>query len=69
MHKDIDDFFSSCGLCQAEGRVGVNTKHQVIETTELDELWVVDIIGRIQGPDKTSKFILFFKWVEARVIQ
>lgn len=70
---DIDNFVEKCKLCTLTGYKRKNTKNKAIRCTEKDELWVVDLIGRIQCKSGKNKFILvcidhYTKWVMTRVI-
>ena len=72
--KDIEEFVANCEVCAAAGRELVNTKNRVIESEGVNDLWEVDLIGRIECDESRSKFILvcvdhFSKWVEARVVK
>lgn len=72
MNKDIDEYVSGCGKCLKSGGPIVNTKYNPILTKNPNELWEVDLIGRIPS-EKKNKFIFvaidhFSKWIETRVI-
>lgn len=72
--KQIEDFVNRCKRCAEAGRVGVNSKNRVIESQEPDDMWFIDLIGRIPDNNGGNKFILvcidhFTKWVYARVLK
>ncbi|KAF9760594.1 Retrovirus-related Pol polyprotein from transposon [Nosema granulosis] len=71
--NDIKSVIKSCETCLKAGGPTPNTQHRVIETTRPNELWEVDLIGRIPTEDG-NRFIFvaidhFTKWVEAKVIK
>ncbi|KAI4293213.1 hypothetical protein PAPHI01_2487 [Pancytospora philotis] len=73
MHKDIDDWVNQCGTCQQAGHTRVNSKNRALETKHPNELWEMDLIGRIDTEKKKGQFVLvcvdhFTKWVEARTL-
>jgi hypothetical protein len=72
MYRDVDEFCSRCLICLKAGNERVNTKNRVITTHQDNELWEVDLIGRLQSDGK-NMFILvaidhFSKWVETKII-
>lgn len=72
LSKDIQDYIKQCKICSLSGNELVNTKNSIIKTTRPNEIWEVDLIGRIQNKNK-NKFIFmaidhFTKWIETRVI-
>lgn len=71
--KEIMGFVTRCDICAAAGRGLVNTENRTVEASESDELWEVDSPGKIEGLNKTNKFILvcidhFSKWTKARIL-
>ncbi|KAF9762051.1 Retrovirus-related Pol polyprotein from transposon 17.6 [Nosema granulosis] len=73
MFSEIDEACKNCVTCKKIGNQVVNTKNKVIETTQENELWEVDLIGRIDDKGK-NKFIFigidhFSKWIETKIIK
>ncbi|KAF9760650.1 Retrovirus-related Pol polyprotein from transposon 17.6 [Nosema granulosis] len=73
MYRDITNFCEKCAICKKSGGPRINTKFRVIETTRPNELWQVDLIGRIKDGGY-NKFIIvaidhYTKWVEAKVLK
>lgn len=73
MGDDIKEFINKCRICALTGDEGINTKNRVIETAAPNELWVIDLIGRLRGSDGKSKFILvaidhYTKWTETKLL-
>ncbi|KAF9760593.1 Retrovirus-related Pol polyprotein from transposon [Nosema granulosis] len=72
MFKDIEKYVSNCSICLKSGLKKRNTKNRVIISQHINDLWEIDLIGRI--PDGNSnKFIIvaidhYSKWVETKVI-
>ncbi|MGL4850996.1 MAG: reverse transcriptase domain-containing protein [Clostridium sp.] len=73
MFKDIKEFCRKCSICLRSGGALSNTKNRVIETSRPNELWEVDLLGRIcEGGGSRFIFVAidhFSKWVETRVIE
>lgn len=74
MYKEIDDFIKSCKICSTAGERRVNTKNRIIQTSQPNELWEVDLIGRLMTGNKQNKFIFvavdhYTKWVETGILQ
>ncbi|KAF9760999.1 Retrovirus-related Pol polyprotein from transposon [Nosema granulosis] len=72
MFKDIEKYVAKCSICLKSGFKIRNTKNRVIISQHINDLWEIDLIGRI--PDnKSNKFIVvaidhYSKWVETKVI-
>lgn len=72
IHKEINALVEACSICIKSGRKMLNTKNRVIITNSQNELWEVDLIGRIPG-DNTNSFILvaidhYTKWIETKFL-
>ncbi|KAF9761409.1 Retrovirus-related Pol polyprotein from transposon [Nosema granulosis] len=73
MFSEIGEARKSCLTCKKFGNQVVNTKNKVIETTQENELWEVDLMGRIDDKGR-NKFIFigidhFSKWIETKNIK
>ena len=71
--KDVDMHIEACHICIKSGEALQNTKNRVIQTARPNELWEIDLIGRIPSNNNTNQFIFvaidhYTKWVEAKVI-
>lgn len=74
MAKHIEEHIKSCIVCLKSGGENVNSKNRIIKTTKPNEMWQVDLIGRIQGQDGKNKFIFtavdhYTKYLEAAVME
>lgn len=74
IHADIDMIVKKCTICNKAGESLMNTKNKVIETSYPNELWEVDLIGRIPGKDGQNDFIFiaidhYTKWMETRKLK
>ena len=74
MYKDIENFTSQCKICLKAGLEKKNTKNKIISTSSPNELWEVDLIGRIPLNDDTSMFIFtaidhYTKWIETMILK
>ncbi|KAF9752794.1 Retrovirus-related Pol polyprotein from transposon 17.6, partial [Nosema granulosis] len=72
IYKDIENFCAECDICKRAGKQVVNTKNKCIETSRTNELWEIDLVGRLNDRG-TNKFIVvcidhYSKWVETKVI-
>ncbi|MGL6131246.1 MAG: integrase, partial [Fusobacteriaceae bacterium] len=72
MYKDIEEFCKKCTVCMMSGERRVNINNRTIITKKPNEMWEIDLIGRIPDGD-TNKFIFiaidhYSKWIEACVI-
>lgn len=74
MYKDVENFVSKCEICPKNKPLNQNTKNNAIITTQQNELWELDLIGRI--PDRSEGNVLVFiaidhhtKWIETEVIK
>ncbi|KAF9761730.1 Retrovirus-related Pol polyprotein from transposon, partial [Nosema granulosis] len=52
MYTDIDKFYEDCLICKKAGRQTINTKNKVIETSRANELWEIDLMGRLSDRGK-----------------
>lgn len=73
MFKEIDQHIKTCETCIKSGEPNINTKNRIIETTRPNELWEIDLIGRIQDEKGGNKFIFVAidhhtKWVETAIL-
>ncbi|KAF9752811.1 Transposon Ty3-G Gag-Pol polyprotein, partial [Nosema granulosis] len=73
MYKDIEEFHAKCNVCIRTGGERINTKNKVIMTEQPNQLWEVDLLGKIFD-EESSKYIFvaidhYTKWVETRVIE
>ena len=71
--KDVDKQIEECKICAKSGEALQNTKNRIIQTERPNEIWEIDLIGRIPGNNNSNQFIFvaidhYTKWVEARVI-
>lgn len=71
--QDIERFIEKCGTCLKAGEAQQNTKNRIIKTTRPNELWEVDLIGRIPGSNGTNRFIFmaidhYTKWLETTIV-
>ena len=74
MAQDKKNFVNKCEICAMGSKELINTKNRVIETTNSNELWELDLVGRIFIKGVGNKFIFvaidhYTKWVEAKVIE
>ncbi|MGL4342012.1 MAG: DDE-type integrase/transposase/recombinase, partial [Lactococcus lactis] len=74
IHKEIKEYVEKCEQCLKAGSERVNTKNKPIKTEFPNELWVCDLIGRIQDTNGTNKFIFmaidhYSKWIETKVLK
>ncbi|KAI4293374.1 hypothetical protein PAPHI01_2648, partial [Pancytospora philotis] len=74
MHKDISKWVHNCKTCQQAGHTKVNSRNRVIKTSRPNELWEMDLIGRIDTDKEKGRFVLvcvdhFTKWIEARTLK
>lgn len=73
MYKDINGWCKNCTICKKFGGPEINTKNKIIETIKENELWEIDLVGRLD--DKvTNKFIFvgidhYSKWIETKIIK
>ena len=63
----------ACHICIKSGEALQNTKNRVIQTARPNELWEIDLIGRIPSNNNTNQYIFvaidhYTKWVEAKFI-
>ncbi|KAF9744817.1 Retrovirus-related Pol polyprotein from transposon 17.6, partial [Nosema granulosis] len=70
MYKDMERYCESCEICVRDGEQKINSKNKVIMVEHPNQLWEVDLMGRIHE-EEGSKFVFvaidhFTKWVETR---
>ncbi|KAI5151822.1 hypothetical protein ENBRE01_2411 [Enteropsectra breve] len=73
MHKEVEEYIKQCETCQKAGGTLLSTKHTPLTTNNPNELWEVDLLGRIEDKDKKNYFILvcidhFTKWIYVRLL-
>ncbi|MGL5707634.1 MAG: reverse transcriptase domain-containing protein [Aeromonas sp.] len=73
MHKDIESYYNHCEICLKGGNARVNTKNRVIMSEHPNDLWEIDLLGRIPN-DGESRFIFvaidhYGKWVETCILE
>jgi hypothetical protein len=71
--KDVEKHIEHCSTCMKSGEALQNTKNRIIKSTRPNELWEIDLIGRIQGERDVNKFIFvaidhYTKWMETKVL-
>ena len=75
MMKDIENFTSNCNICCKSGEALVNTKNRIIKSTFPNEIWEIDLIGRIPGNSQSENQYIFVaidhytKWIEAKALK
>lgn len=73
MFKDIDEHCSRCLTCLQAGNGRVNTKTKVIHTSHENDLWQIDLIGRLQDKEKNGFIFVaidhYSKWIETKVLE
>lgn len=74
MFKDIDEFVHRCNICKKGCAAKINTKNKVIISTRPNEIWEIDLIGRLETRRGESKFISvaidhYTKWLEACILE
>ncbi|KAF9760667.1 Retrovirus-related Pol polyprotein from transposon [Nosema granulosis] len=70
IYKDIENYFTSCMICKRSGPPVVNTQNKYIESKNANELWEIDLVGRLSDKGK-NKFIVvcidhYTKWIRQR---
>ena len=58
MYKEIDNFVDKCTICIRSGDARVNSKNRVILPNHPNELWEIDLKGRIPLKRNGNIFIL-----------
>lgn len=72
MFKDIEKLVVNCEICAKAGPERVNTKNRIIESRRPNEIWEIDLIGRI--PDgKINLFVVtaidhYSKFLETKIV-
>lgn len=74
INEDIKNCIEKCLICLKSVNKIVNTKNIILESKNRNDLWQVDLIGKVKRTDGKNKFILvlidhFSKWLEAEVIE
>ncbi|KAI5150472.1 hypothetical protein ENBRE01_1516 [Enteropsectra breve] len=74
IHGEIDTLIKECVICSKAGEALVNSKNRVIVTSFPNQLWEIDLIGRIPDKNGNSDFIFiavdhYTKWMETRRIK
>ncbi|KAF9756156.1 Retrovirus-related Pol polyprotein from transposon 17.6, partial [Nosema granulosis] len=73
MYKYIEEMVTGCKICRKAGNPIINTKNKVIETTRPNELWEIDLVGRLTDKGKNVFIVVCIdhhtKWVETKVVQ
>jgi hypothetical protein len=74
IYKDIEQFTEKCPTCNKSGEALINSRNRVIITTHPNELWEIDLIGRIPGENNTNFFIFvaidhYTKWMETKILR
>lgn len=70
--RDVKELIEKCVICKKAGGANINTYNKPINTTAPNELWEIDLIGRLKTHDG-NKFIFiavdhYTKYVEGCVI-
>jgi hypothetical protein len=73
MFKDIEEYQKACLTCLKAGEQKINTKNQIVSANGPNDLWEIDLIGRIPGINGTNKFIFiaidhYTKWIETSIM-
>ncbi|KAF9761366.1 Retrovirus-related Pol polyprotein from transposon 17.6 [Nosema granulosis] len=73
MYRDIENHCSNCLICIRVRNEITNKKNKVIQSDYPDQLWEVDLAGKIDESDG-PKFIFveidhYTKWIETRVLE
>ncbi|MGL4849121.1 MAG: RNase H-like domain-containing protein, partial [Clostridium sp.] len=73
LHKDVEEYVKKCEICLKSGYPLINTKNRVIKTERPNQLWELDLIGRIPDKSGGNSFIFiaidhYSKWVETAII-
>ncbi|KAF9761100.1 Retrovirus-related Pol polyprotein from transposon [Nosema granulosis] len=72
IYKDIENYVANCQICKRFGGPIVNTKNKCIQTKHPNELWEIDLAGKID--DKGNGFFIivcidhYTKWIETKTI-
>lgn len=72
--KEIKDVLKSCLVCLKEGTVNPKKNVEVVRVNKKNELWEIDLMGKLVGSDGSYRFIFvaiehFTKWVEVCVVK
>lgn len=68
---DIENFIKKYPICSKAGEALMYSKNRVINTSYPNELWEVDLIGRIPDDKRNNNFIFiavnhYTKWMETK---
>lgn len=71
--KDVEKHIEHCNICMKSGEALQNTRNIIIQSTRPNELWEIDLIGRIQGERDINRFIFvaidhYSKCMETKVL-
>lgn len=71
MYKDIDQYVKKCHICNKAGVALINTRNRVIYISHPNELWEIDLIGRIPDKNGNSEFIFvaidhYTEWMQTK---
>jgi hypothetical protein len=73
IYEDIENMVEKCLICNLAGYSLKNTKNRVVVAKFPNQLWELDLIGRIQDKSKNNSYIFiaidhYTKWIETRKI-
>lgn len=74
MYADIDEYVAKCVICLKSGEKIAQTKNNVVSTSRPNELWEIDLIGRVMDKYGNNFYILvgidhYTKWVETHLLK
>lgn len=74
IYADIDRWVDDCEICRKASGPYINTKNRVSSTTFTNELWEIDLMGRIPIENNKNLFIMaaidhYTKCMEPRSIK
>lgn len=58
MNQDIKSYLRKCITCLKSGGPNVNTNNKIIQTNKINELWEIDLIGKLCTTERGNKFIM-----------
>lgn len=59
MHEDVEKYIEKCEICLKNKPPNQNTLNKAIETVRPNEIWEIDLIGRIPVKTKaTNSYLL-----------
>lgn len=72
MYKDIENFCSRCRICLSLGGPRINTKNKIILSERPNQLWEIDLMGRMYDSGRYSFIFVvidhYSKWVETKTL-